>query len=167
MTVNLNDPDYRLLLALVGFRDASGRYRAAADASEDIAAVFIPLTETLMWASSIDETFFKVDGQSYRDVRDLDVDGRFLQALRYTRNRCTHQLALVAERKGLAPPFRPPITLGLVFRWRPLGELPPPDPRFNDAHGEVAYAELLENDPADQAIVHADVWFARWTAQRI
>ena len=167
MTVNLNDPEYTLVLALEGFRQAGGRYRVAADASEDAAFVFSPLAEALMWAVSIDETFFKLDDQRYRNARDVDIDGRYLQALRYARNRCTHQLALVAERKGLAPPFRPPITLGLLFRWRPGSELPPPDPKFKDPGGEAMYDELLAKDPADQAIVHADAWFTRWSAQRI
>ncbi|ACU77740.1 hypothetical protein Caci_8927 [Catenulispora acidiphila DSM 44928] len=167
MTVDLNDPEYTLVLALEGFRQAAARYQVAVDASEDAAVVFTPLAEALMWAISIDETFFKVDDQPYRDARDGDADGRYLQALRYARNRCTHQLALVAERKGLAPPFRPPITLGLLFRWRPVSELPPPDPRFRDPRGETAYDELLAKNPADQAIVHADAWFVRWSAQRI
>ncbi|MEY9932428.1 hypothetical protein ABH926_007079 [Catenulispora sp. GP43] len=166
MTVALNDPEYRLALALEGFRHAGDRYRAAADDSEDVTAVFIPLSETLLWAASVDETFKKLDGQRYADVRDVDADGRYLVALRYARNRCTHQLALVAERKGLAPPFRPPITPGVFFRWRPIDELPPPDSGHMNVRGEAAYEDLLAKDPADQAIIRAHAWFARWTAQR-
>lgn len=166
VTVALNDPEYTLVLAVEGFRQADERYRTVADSTTDVAGVFIPLSETLLWAASIDETFKKLDGQRYADSRDADPDGRYLSALRYARNRCTHQLALVAERKGLAPPFRPPITLGVRFRWRPLDELPLPDPNFTNTRGEAAYEELLAKDPADQAIVHADAWFARWIAQR-
>jgi hypothetical protein len=97
----------------------------------------------------------------YTAARDVDPDGVYLTGLRYARNRCTHQLALVVDRRHLSPPFQPPVTLGVLLRWLRSAELPPPDPKHPDPKGLAAYEEWLAGTAAESTLEHAAVWFAR------
>lgn len=144
----------------VGLEMATARYQAAARNPDSTAeTVFIPLSEALAWACSLDEALKKLHGQAYRQARAADRVAPYLMGLRYARNRCTHELALVADRGHLAPPLRPPITPGLLFRWRPITELPGADDGHNN--GENEYRDYLASDTAESTLKHVTDWLLR------
>ena len=135
--------------------------------------VFVPLAEGPWWTVSANDGFEDLaDGggigcwpgkKGYQDARDRDPSGRVLVALRYARNLCGHQLALVALEDGLRLPFGFPVAFGRFFRWRPAAQLPAPGsqaPKGSEAMRQV-YDELLAGRPAEAAVESAARWFAQ------
>jgi hypothetical protein len=99
-TSPLDDPAFRLRTAMLGFYGARRRYGYKSEKKDAVPEdVFIPLTEALWWAVSVDEGFTDLDGAGYEQDRDQDTRGQVFRGLRYARNRCGHQRAIVAELK--------------------------------------------------------------------
>jgi hypothetical protein len=162
------DPKFMLQAALKGFAAALGRVNAESAAKVGIEEVFIPLSEALWWTVTVDDGFeslaanghgYRHNRGEYRHARDSDIDGRVLRALRYARDRCGHQRALVAGVKLPTLPMTLPAVLGPVFCWRPSADLPAPDPRFNSADLQGEYDRLLTGRPAAAALGSARRWF--------
>ena len=159
--------------SLRGLSLAIERYRTAAqDPASSAEDVFIPLSEALSWAFSVDDALLKLRDDTperqehrrrYTAARAADPKGPYVVGLRFARNRCTHQLALVAERGHLAPPLRPPITVGLVFRWRPVAELP--EASSGQDHGKGEYVGYLAGDAAENTLQYVTDWLYRAVEQ--
>jgi hypothetical protein len=146
--------------SMTGLRLATERYQAAAqDPGSAAVDVFVPLSEALAWACSLDEAMSKIYGEPYVQARATDPMGPYLVGLRFARNRCTHQLALIAERRHLAPPLRPPLTPGLLFRWRPVAELPAADAKHDN--GRVEYEDCLVGNTAQTTLGQVTGWLQR------
>ena len=146
--------------SMTGLTLAIERYRRTAQDPESSAEqAFIPLSEALAWACSIDETLLKLYGDAYKQARAADPAGPHIDGLRFARNRCTHQLALVAEHGHLQLPFCLPATIGLLFRWRPLTELPEADQNHNN--GAEAYENWLVGDTAENTLQRVARWLRR------
>jgi hypothetical protein len=168
-TAPTHDPRFMLRAALMGFERAHQRFLSEATRGAAPEDVFVPLSEALWWTVSTDEGFTDLAqlpngyraNPRYSDARDSDQFGRVLRGLRYARNRCGHQRALVAVEKGLSVPFSVPFTLGEFFRWRPSSELPAPDAKFSDDKGRQIYDTLLAGRPASQALDSTARWFAQ------
>lgn len=159
-----HDPQFMLKVALEGFNAARGRFLAAlAVPSASAEQVFVPLTEALWWTVSVDEGF--EEGASnlgtFRSTRNSDADGRVLLGLRYVRDRCSHQRALAAEPGGgLSFPISFPMKFRpWTFRWRPVTELPPPNPKFNNPKLEAQYTAHLVGESAADSLDAAARWF--------
>jgi hypothetical protein len=166
-TAPADDPRFMLRAALMGFGRAYERFMSEATAGAAPESVFVPLSEALWWIVTTDDGFanlarvqsgYRVD-PSYSVARDHDQSGCVLPGLRYARNRCGHQRALIAVERGVSIPFTVPFTLGFFFRWRASGELPPADPKFRDDRGRKIYDTLLADRPASQALDLAAKWF--------
>ena len=150
--------------SMTGLALATERYRSTArDDASTAESVFIPLSEALAWACSIDETLCKLYGAAYKDARTASPLGSYVEGLRFARNRCTHQLALVAERDELRLPLCLPATIGFLFRWRPLRELPEADRNHNNGAG--AYENWLVGDTAENTLRHVTEWLGHALAQ--
>jgi hypothetical protein len=131
-----HDPSVMLRAALRGFDGARQRLDTAAVPGAPPERVFAPLAEALWWTVSVNDGFEELadtgtisqwpSKRHYQGARDEDPTGRVLVGLRYARDRCGHQLALVALEDGLRLPFRLPNVLGEFFRWRPSEQLPQP-----------------------------------------
>ncbi len=98
MDLEYGDDNFRLMLACDGFEAAFHRWEAAKFPANTMAA-FAPLTECLWWAVSIDERMHEVEGESYRDRRDRDTDGRLMLGVIWARNRAGHQHAVMTQRQ--------------------------------------------------------------------
>src|SRR6185437_13033916 len=98
---------------------------------------------------------------NYREARGKDQFGRVLCGLRYARNRCGHQRALVAAEDGLRLPFVLPAVLGEFFRWRPSDQLPPSHRKYENEELRQEYDSLLAGRPASEALESAAKWFAQ------
>jgi hypothetical protein len=153
-----------------GFDGASGRFLAAATPGASSDDVFVPLTEALWWAVSVDDGFedlaantggYRPNLGDYKNARGNDPSGRVLLALRYARDRCGHQRALVVAENGLRVPFTLPAVVGEYFRWRPSGQLPPAPAQFQSGRLLPAFDSLLAGQPAERALGSAATWFAQ------
>jgi hypothetical protein len=165
-----HDPQFMLRVALTGFEGARQRFLAHAAPGAAPETVFVPLSEALWWAVSADDGFedlarsqcgYRPNVGNYREARGKDQFGRVLRGLRYARDRCGHQRALVAIGDGLRLPFVLPAVLGDFFRWRRSDQLPPPDPRFRSEGLRPDYDSLLAGRPASEALESAAKWFAQ------
>jgi hypothetical protein len=154
----------------MGFESARQRFLTRATPGTDPEEVFVPLTEALWWAVSADDGFedlarrgsgYRPNVGNYRVARDKDQFGRVLRGLRYARDRCGHQRALVAVEDGLRLPFALPAVLGELFRWRSSDHLPPADPKFHSEGLRPDYDDLLAGRPASEALESAAKWFAQ------
>lgn len=102
--------------ALKGFEGARQRFLAQATPGVAPESVFVPLSEVLWWIVSADDGFedlaridagYRPNVGDYRQSRGKDQDGRVLRGLRYARDRCGHQRALVAVETGFTLPATP------------------------------------------------------------
>lgn len=170
MTANPDDPKFMLTVALRGSEGAHERFRSMSAnhaAAEDL---FVPLSEALWWTVTVDDGFESLVSQGqgqgyrpnlgdYRAARNGDPAGATLRALRYARDRCGHQRALVISVKLPTLPMTLPAVLGPVFCWRPSSDLPLPDPRFSNEPLRNEYDKLLAGRAAAAAIASAATWF--------
>jgi hypothetical protein len=165
-----HDPRSMLQVALQGFGDAQNRFNVASGASVSIKEVFIPLSEALWWTVTVDDGFedlaandpaYRPNLGNYRNARNSDADGQVLRPLRYARDRCGHQRALIAGVSVPTIPMTIPAFLGPVFCWRPSADLPPPDPRFSSEDLQREYDKLLAGQPAAAALGSTMRWFDR------
>ncbi len=163
-----HDPRFMLQAALKGFTGARDRFNEMSATSTGAEEIFIPLSEALWWTVTVDDGFESLAANSYgyrpnvgdyRTARDSDPDGGVLRALRYARNRCGHQRALVATVRLPTIPMTIPAFLGPVFCWRPSADLPPPDPQFNNETLRREYDRLLAGQPAAAALGSTERWF--------
>lgn len=165
-----HDPKFMLQAALKGLESAHVRFNKVSAARVGAEEVFVPLSEALWWAVSVDDGFesLAATGQGYRpnlgdyrNIRDSDQAGQVVRALRYARDRCGHQRALVAGVRLPTPPMTIPAFLGPVFCWRPSADLPPPDPGFLSEALQKDYDRLLAGRLAAAALGSAEAWFAQ------
>jgi hypothetical protein len=169
----IHDQKFMLEVALLGFDSARQRFLAASRSGATPDVVFVPLTEALWWTVSADDGFAELadsgaiatwpSKSDYHAARNADTSGRVLAGLRYARDRCGHQLALIAVEDGLRFPFRLPNATGQAFRWRPSAQIPQPrEPgRQNQAQRwRPSYDSLLAGRPAAMAVESAANWFA-------
>jgi hypothetical protein len=159
-----------LRAALMGFESARQRFLTKGTPGAAPEEIFVPLTEALWWAVSADDGFddlarrgrgYRPNVGNYRAARDKDQFGRVLRGLRYARDRCGHQRALVAVEDGLRLPFALPAVLGGFFRWRSSDQLPPSDAKFRSGGLRLDYDNLLAGRPASEALESAAKWFAQ------
>ena len=119
----------------------------------------MPLVEALWWSVSADEEFDKADESRYRGRRNSDRDGQVMQGIRYVRNRCGHQRAVVVERQGgLTVPFTVPIKIIVKCHWRPVDRLPPADNARFEA-GREEYASMMAGQEVRTTLEHVANWF--------
>lgn len=166
----VDDPRFMLRAALSGFESARQRFLVQSVPGAAPEEVFVPLTEALWWAVSADCGFedlasadpgYRANVGSYRQARGSDQYGRVLRGLRYARDRCGHQRALVAVEIGLTFPIALPAAFGEFFRWRRSDQLPPPDPKFPSAALRPDYDSQLAGRPASLTLESAAKWFAQ------
>lgn len=148
----------RIELALRGYRQAVMRYEETKEQIEDDTnAVLLPVIEALWWARAADERYAKAFPRMYHDARSRDMDGRVLRGVRYVRNRCGHEQALVIVREGVRFPIRFPLLWGPAVRWKRLAQLPQPDDLTKG--GEDDYEAHLAGDAAHQTFEKISAWF--------
>jgi hypothetical protein len=161
-----DDRRFRLKAALKGFASALKRLKATTATAEEM---FMSLSEALWWAVSVDDGFedlarndpgYRPNVEDYQAARNSDEAGQFLRALRYARNRCGHQRALVTSAWS-------PIVAALIpksdrlfsISWRASADLPPADPRFENKTLRAEYDRLVAGWSADEALLMAKYWF--------
>jgi|ERR1035441_1435103 hypothetical protein len=169
-TTPTHDPRFMLRTALKGFDSARQRFISAAVPGAAPEDVFIPLSEALWWAVTTDDGFedlartgagYRPNLGDYRTARTKDPHGQVLNGLRYARDRCGHQRALVAMEQDLSLPFTLPVVLGKFFRWRRSDQLPPADPRVRSKELQPEYDRLLAGQLASKPLESAAKWFAQ------
>jgi hypothetical protein len=169
-SARVHDPPFMLRAALAGFEAARQRFLNLAAPGAAPQDVFVPLSEALWWAVSADDGFedlarngcgYRPNVGNYRDARRKDQFGPVLCGLRYARDRCGHQRALVAVEDGLRLPFTFPVVFGVFFRWRRSDQLPPPDPKFPSERLRPDYDSLLAGRPASETLESAAKWFVQ------
>jgi hypothetical protein len=165
-----HDPRFMLRTALRGFGMARQRFVSVAAPGTPPEDVFIPLSEALWWAVIADDGFEDLAGigtgyrpnlGDYKTSRSKDPHGQVLNGMRYARDRCGHQRALVAAEDDLTLPFTGPIMMGKFFRWRRSDQLPPADPRFRSKQLQPEYDRLLAGRLASESLEAATKWFAQ------
>jgi len=159
-----------LRAALKGFENARQRFISQAVPGAAPEDVFAPLSEALWWVVTVDDGFGDLAGTragyrpnlgDYQTARSKDRCGQVLNGLRYARDRCGHQRALVAAEEGLSLPFTLPVVLGEFFRWRRSDQLPPPDRNFRSKELRPDYDRLLAGRPASESLESAAKWYAQ------
>jgi hypothetical protein len=162
-----------LRAALTGFDGAQQRLSTATVPGAPPESIFVPLAEALWWAVSVNDGFEELadkgridewpSKKDYQKARDKDPSGRVLVGLRYARDRCGHQLALIALEDALRLPTRLPNMLGEFYRWRPSEQLPQPQNKIHLKRAEEMredYDTWLAGRPAAMTIESAATWFA-------
>ena len=157
----LGTVESRAAFALRGLREAWQRFSKVSGDPANEEAAMIALVEALWWTVSLDEEYGKAFGPLYKTERDADERGRVIDGIRLARNRGGHQRALLVEKRELTWPIRWPATFGLFFRWRPVEDLPPADPRYEAREKPLrtAYEMWLSGRPADQTVREVLAWF--------
>ncbi len=140
---------FRVLLA--GFEKAVDRFHDAS-VGRDAVATFHPLFEALNWATALDDQvgvhWAPAGSPLGWEWRSRAHEGRYVQAVRFARNRVHHQWADALNRtEGATWPLRWP-TAWHEWRWRVSVDLP--DGR-DERHRDV-YDELLGDQPARYAL---------------
>lgn len=162
------DPKFMLQISLKGFAAAHDRLIPLWRTNASVEEIFIPLLEALWWTVTVDDGFESLasTGQcnrsnvgDYRTARNTDSNGQVIRALRYARDRCGHQRALMAHVRLPTIPLTIPFVLGPVICWRPSAELPPPDPRFANPALQNEYDRLLAGQFSETALSSARDWF--------
>jgi hypothetical protein len=140
-------------LAVLGVRDSLERLSRLVDNSPvDLDSAGIFAVNATNWACALDEVFRETD-QGYEGRRDADLDGRFLDGLRYVRDRHMHQLVVsstpiwrVTAIMGLPAEQQPPNEPGIA--WRPVVDIAEPDHNRTSkpyyVRRRTAYEDLLQ-----------------------
>jgi hypothetical protein len=169
-----DDLRFRLKAALNGFASAFKRLQPVTGPSATAERIFIAWSEVLWWAVSVDDGFedlarndqsYRPNLGDYRAARNSDSEGQILRALRYARDRCGHQRALVTSSWGPALLACLDEDDELPVSWRKSADLPPPDPRFDSETLRAEYDRLLAGWPADEALWMVKIWFEREQAR--
>lgn len=138
--------------AIIGLRDA---FKRCMDAYRDLipnhAIAGVSVAEFVFWACALDERLSETDRAAYEARRDGDQHGQVLAALRFTRDRHTHQVAITTSLEFTferSSDSDSPDLLQLKTRWRPLDGITKPTGHFATTHGYrtglAAYKEHLE-----------------------
>ncbi|MGB3687327.1 MAG: hypothetical protein WA991_16050 [Ornithinimicrobium sp.] len=140
---------FRVLLA--GFEKATHRFHDAS-LGQDAVAMFHPLFEALNWATALDDQvgahWAPAGSPLGWEWRRRVPEGRYVQAVRFARNRVHHQWADALNRTdGAVWPLRWP-TAWQEWSWRASADLP--DGR-DERHRDV-YDEVLGDQPARYAL---------------
>jgi len=137
----------------------------------DLLDAFASAAETVWWICAIDE---QLNGGSTRNntdyarARNDDEMGRYIPALRWLRNRHTHQLPITTD-EDRTPFFPPPgadyvLHVGSGFTWRATQEIRT-DPDHD--HGSDAYHKLVAGMKTSIALARACDWLERATGHEI
>jgi hypothetical protein len=155
-------PDVKPHVLLRGYREALDRFQAALE-STDPEDTFLPLFEVLNWAAAIDDRFaadFAPDGLANMPRRGWEkrVTGEeVVRGVRFARNRVHHQWALAVDLRAAASSDR--TTRFMVWVWRPVDELPEPDPRHPDKRGQPLYETHLADKPVEPSLIALEETF--------
>jgi hypothetical protein len=149
---------------LRGYDQAFARFGVAAK-GRDPGPAFQALFESVNWAHALDEVIGEVWQprglpQGFEWRRCIS-GGEVMDGVRFVRNRLHHQWA---DALRLDEGRRYPRTYPLVYFswvWRPVEDLPTPDPRRSDQVGRAAYAELLAGHSAEGTLIALTEVFAR------
>jgi hypothetical protein len=117
--------------------------------NQEIAAVSV--AEFVFWACALDERLCTTD-PAYAARRDSDEHGQVLPALRFVRDRHTHQVAITTSPEFIfersSDPNVSPDRLRVLNRWRPLDGITEPTGRRRTRGDYIArrtaYEEHLE-----------------------
>jgi hypothetical protein len=134
-----------------GFASAWHRFMEDGRLAADPVDAFIPLFDTLNWATTLDEriaTDLGTAGNPDWSWRDKYMDGAVVRGVRFARNRVHHQWAdaLYLDPEGAALPMVLPAGL---FEWRWRRSLPP----GANNQGEPQYQKLLAEAPARMTLM--------------
>ena len=110
-----------------------GAYKRCLDAYRDLirnqAIARVSVAEFVFWACALDERLRTTD-PAYAARRDRDEHGQVLPALRFTRDRHTHQVAITTSLEFMfersSDPDVSPDLLKVLTRWRPLDGITEP-----------------------------------------
>ena len=111
----------------------------------------VSVAEFVFWACALDERLCKTD-PAYAARRDGDERGQVLPALRFTRDRHTHQVAITTSLEFMfersSDPDVSPNLLKVGNRWRPLDSITEPTGGREKSHDYItrrpAYDKHLE-----------------------
>ncbi len=144
---------HRLSWALLRFERARNRYVEVQREQFDPEEAWIPLTEALCWAVSVNEGLEEGVGEGYREASKEDEDSQHMLGLIFARNRGGHQRALtIAVADGLSFPISFPLPFARIV-WRPADEIR--QGRRNE------YSARLQGNRVDQSLESVRRWFMR------
>ena len=127
-----------------GFSHARERFEAKVASQAGTAEIYVPLFETLNWASALDD---RLREDQTKDWHAAVEGGSVVLGVRFARNRVHHQWAAALE---LTEGFSFPVTFPKAFHeWRWRGDLPAGHP-FEA--GEKIYKRELVGKPARLAL---------------
>jgi hypothetical protein len=121
---------WEIATAVIGLR---GAYKRAMDAYRDLIPnqeiAGVSVAEFVFWACALDERLLMTD-LTYATRRRRDEHGQILPALRFTRDRHTHQVAVTTSLEFMfersSDPNGPPDRFTVMNRWRPLDGITEP-----------------------------------------
>ena len=131
---------WEITTAVIGLR---GAYNRAMDAYRDLfpndRIAGVSVAEFVFWACALDERL-EAD-PAYTARRDCDEHGQVLPALRFTRDRHTHQIAITTS---LELSFDSPDLFRVMNRWRPLALITEPTDSHREKHWYIARRAAYE-----------------------
>ena len=168
--MDAHDPKFMLCSALQGLNGACQRFLAAATPSAPPEDVFVPLTEALWWAVSVDEGFAALAGPSigkYRDTRNEDPwDACSGRSSSPGTGAATNAPSRGGRGRAQAA-VRLPGDIGRRLRWRHTA-LPPVPRKYRKqdfADRQKEYDEILAGRPAHEALESTTKWFEQEQAR--
>lgn len=140
-----------------GYREAVARFSAAIREADGGKRAAHALFEALNWAHALDDLIAEIwrpAGERLGfDWRKRVAGAEVLAGIRYVRNRVHHDWAdALQEEDGARFPMRFPVVFH-SWIWRPVDELPTPNPRHADESGRDAYEEMLAGTRAEDVLL--------------
>ncbi|MBD8466777.1 hypothetical protein IFU30_10910 [Plantibacter sp. CFBP 8798] len=128
------------------------------------------IVEGTWWVAALDEQIRKGLGsrslhlqQAYVRARDLEVDGRYIRAFLWARNRHSHQLPFTTAYDETVdkPVARAPTKYSDHLVWAPAQSFPAADEKHANPKQAEAYDTLLAGHPLNATIYHCLLWFSK------
>jgi hypothetical protein len=140
---------------LLAFDALDRSLKSASELATEGEQAYAPLTETLWWIDYLNESFRAQDA-GYKDMVFEVREGRVINALRYARNRHTHNRNL----KSMHWPDQGFGNDQGRWRWRHLGDIQ--EDEIPDRQGEADYIELLQGQDVFEAFELAREFLLAW-----
>ncbi len=157
-TVHSEMPD-PLVLGIQALDLAYERHMVARD-GHSLLLAWASAAECVWWICALDEQLHELHKTAYEVARRADSDGKYVDGLRWVRDRHTHQLPITSELDRtpfLGGKSGRDFYISPGFIWLPVDQVPD-DPKNRRPDLREVYAELIAGTKSSGALYCARRW---------